>query len=74
MKHKTPDINPEKSKNIHVEYRAKIAKNIDSQKNNTHYTQKKAKQHTNLHKPRQAQTAQTTHKKGALCEKQHSTV
>ncbi len=41
MKHKTPDINPEKSKNIHVEYRVKIAKNIDHQKKTTHITQKK---------------------------------
>ena len=37
-------------------------------------TEKNAKQDTNLHKPRQAQTAQTTHTKGALCEKQHNTV
>ena len=46
MKHKTPDMNPEKSKNIHVEYRAKTAKNIDPPKNNTHYTQKKKQNNT----------------------------
>ena len=45
MKHKTPDINPEKSKNIHVEYRVKIAKNIDHQKKTTQYGVKMKKQH-----------------------------
>ncbi len=75
MKHRTPKINPTKSKNINVEYRDKTDKNI-AQKKTTHisHTKKNAKQHTNLHKPRQAQTAQTTHTKGALCEKQHNTV
>ena len=74
MKHRTPKINPTKSKNINVEYRDKTDKNIDPNKTTHNYTKKNAKQHTNLHKPRQAQTAQTTHKKGALCEKQHNTV
>ncbi len=68
-----PRKNPEKSKNIHVEYRAKTAKNIDHQKT-IHITQKKEKHSTNPYKPRQAQTEQTTHTKGALCEKQHNTV
>ncbi len=66
MKHRTPEINPRKSKKINVEYRDKTDKNIDPKKN--------AKQLKNLYKPRQALTAQTTHTKGALCEKQHNTV
>ncbi len=67
MKHKTPDMNPEKSKNIHVEYRAKTAKNIDPPKNNTHYTQKKSK---TTHKPSQTQTGTSctdnTQKRGTV--------
>ena len=71
---------PEKFKKLDKErqevekYRKKVMENINQNKNNTHYTEKKAKQHTNPYKPRQAQAEQTTHKKGALCEKQHNTV
>ncbi len=74
MKHKTLEINPQESMNIHVEYCAKIAKNMDHQKKQHTLHKKKAKHPTNPYKPRQAQAEQTTHTKGALCEKQHNTV
>ncbi len=74
MKHRTPEINPRKSKKINVEYRDKTDKNIASPKKQHTITKKKRKTTQNLYKPRQAQTAQTTHTKGALCEKQHNTV
>ncbi len=75
MKHRTPKINPTKSKNINVEYGDKQTKILTPKKQHTFHTKKKnAKQHTYLYKPRQALTAQTTHTKGALCEKQHNTV
>ena len=47
MKHKTPDINPEKSNNLHAEYQAKIAKNTNPKKQHTLHT-KKTKNNTVL--------------------------
>ena len=52
----------------------KTAKNTNQKKQHTFHKKKNAKQHTNPYKHRQAQAAQTTHTKGALCEKQHNTV
>ncbi len=46
MKHRTPKINPTKSKNINVEYRDKTAKNIDPKKQHTFHTQKKTQNNT----------------------------
>ncbi len=46
MKHRTPKINPTKSKNINVEYRDKTDKNIDPKKTTHNYTQKKTQNNT----------------------------
>ena len=46
MKHRTPEINPRKSKKINVEYRDKTDKNIDPKKQHTFHTQKKKQNNT----------------------------
>ncbi len=67
MKHRTPKINPTKSKNINVEFRDKTDKNIDPKKQHTFHTQKK---HKTTHKPSQTQTGtdrtDNTHKRGTV--------
>ncbi len=46
MKHRTPKINPTKSKNINVEYRDRTAKNTNEKKQHTFHTQKKTQNNT----------------------------